>query len=382
MSIIALFSALYDPHVGGVEKYTKNLALELKRRGHSVYVITSNLAGEKDVEEQEGIEVIKLPCYSLLDGRLPVMKKNRKLKSLKSYIEGIRFDLVIINTRFYGLSIWAARIAAKRRYPRIIIEHGSRYIAFNKRWIDWIVRFYEKGVTARIKKFCKHFYGVSKDASSWLSTFGICSEGEIYNAIDIEGCMKEVDSQKEESPEGFIQDGPRVIYLGRVTERKGILELNEAVFRLGQDFPGIRLWVVGDGDLMERLQKERRETTIVMGALPHAKAMALLSRADVFVLASETEGFPTSVLEAMACKTFVITTFAGGSKEIITDHSYGILMKDNSSQSIYDAIREALENPRYRGLAEEKCIARVKERYSWSVSAEKIEEIINKGLAV
>lgn len=382
MSKIAFFSALYDPHVGGVERYTKNLAAQLVRNGHSVYVITSNLYGEEEYQEKDGVIVIRVPCFSFFDGRLPIVKKRKSTKVVEKHIGQMKFDLAVVNTRFYNLSFIASKLAAKKKWPCIGIEHGSSYIAFGRWWIDWIVRLYERIMTVRVKRYCRHYYGVSKDASQWLKTFGIQSDGEIHNAIDVTECADEAKSQKEAFPLLSNNNGLVVVYLGRVTERKGILELNEAVAKLLPLFPGIKLWILGDGDLMVRLRQEKRETTEILGAVPHDVAMALVSRADVFVLASETEGFPTSVLEAMACKTFVVTTYAGGSKEIITDRSFGMLIEDNSVQTIYAALKEVLADSRYRQLAEEKCFARVKENYSWGASARIIENIIDKGLGV
>ena len=379
---IALFCAQYDPHVGGIERYVKCLALELKKRGHSVYVITSNIYESEDIQDRDGVTVINLPCFNLLKGRLPIDKKNKRHTRLEQYIEKIGLDIVIINARFYLLSLFAAKFAKRNRIPCIMIEHGSKYIAFNKVWIDWLVRLYEKGITRCIKKYCNHYYGVSKDASGWLNTYGIISEGEIHNAINVEECEKEAFSQYIKSNVFDVSDSPIISYAGRVIERKGILELNEAVDMLRPLFPGIKLYIAGDGELMGKLKKEQKVSTIILGSLNHGEALGVISASDIFVLASETEGFPTSVLEAMACKTFVITTYAGGSKEIITDDTYGILMEDNTSQTIYRALKKALENEGYRKIAEEKCYNRVKKEYSWSTSAEKIEEIISQGRIV
>ena len=57
-----LFSALYAPHVGGVESYTAGLAKELARRGRRVMVVTSRLSPTHPEREtqQDGVEVLRL----------------------------------------------------------------------------------------------------------------------------------------------------------------------------------------------------------------------------------------------------------------------------------------------------------------------------------
>lgn len=71
---IDIFSALYLPHMGGVETYTAGLAHELATRGNRVIVATSRLSEGDLVHERQsdGVEVMRFPCRALLGGRLPV----------------------------------------------------------------------------------------------------------------------------------------------------------------------------------------------------------------------------------------------------------------------------------------------------------------------
>ncbi|MCR5217570.1 glycosyltransferase [Treponema sp.] len=71
---ILIFSAQYLPSWGGVEKYTFNLSKELLSRGHKITVVTSNVMNLSDYDYSDGIEVYRLPCINLLNGRFPVLK--------------------------------------------------------------------------------------------------------------------------------------------------------------------------------------------------------------------------------------------------------------------------------------------------------------------
>lgn len=97
-----IFSAHYLPHVGGVEKYTQNLARELARRGDRVIIVTSNVYDLPERETLgERIEIARLPCYKLLGDRYPVTRHNKAYNRIMRYLHEQDIDYVTINTRFY-----------------------------------------------------------------------------------------------------------------------------------------------------------------------------------------------------------------------------------------------------------------------------------------
>ena len=79
--------------------------------------------------------------------------------------------------------------------------------------------------------------------------------------------------------------------------------------------------------------------------MPFDNIVALLKETDIFCLPTVfPEGLPTSVLEAIACKCFVITTDRGGSKEVIINRDYGIIMNSNESEEVYKNLVEVLND--------------------------------------
>ena len=121
---ICIFSAQYLPHMGGVERYTYYLAKEMVKRGHSVVVVTSQNEEEEmhvEAENNEGIEIYRLPSYIFVNGRMPVLKFNRQLKSISQELAKHRFDFVLINTRFYSMSLFGARFAKKNGIKSAVV---------------------------------------------------------------------------------------------------------------------------------------------------------------------------------------------------------------------------------------------------------------------
>ena len=79
---ICIFSAQYFPNVGGVERYTYNLARKLLEKGIDVTIVTSNNHQVADYENTEGIKIYRLPCFNLMSGRFPVVKFNKKCRNM------------------------------------------------------------------------------------------------------------------------------------------------------------------------------------------------------------------------------------------------------------------------------------------------------------
>ena len=104
--------------------------------------------------------------------------------------------------------------------------------------------------------------------------------------------------------------------------------------------------------------------------------------ADVFINASETEGTPVAVMEAVSCAIPVIATSVGGNKEIVGE-SNGILLDENPSpQCIADSIFKLLDDPKMtRGMREGSRLVWM-ERYNadanYAVFAERLRSIREK----
>ena len=87
----------------------------------------------------------------------------------------------------------------------------------------------------------------------------------------------------------------------------------------------------------------------------------------------------TAVLEAVATKTFVITTYNGGARELIISDDYGIITKGNTVGEVESALTRAINDADYRAHATEKAYERLLAGFTWEKTAESIEELVNTG---
>lgn len=375
-----LFCANYLPNLGGVERYVNNLAKQLIKLGHSVTVVTSNVFDLPDYETDEnGIEIFRMPCYNIMKGRYPILKKNDKFKMLDKQLASKHFDLAVINARFYIHSVYAAEFSYKNNIPMLTIEHGSSHLSVNNKVLDWFGSIYEHALTAILKKYCKDYYGVSQAACDWSGHFGIESKGTLYNAIDIENIEKlakeQVCSYRKEYD--IPDDAVVITYTGRLVKEKGSYELSQAFDNI--DVKNSYLFIAGDGEQFDKISQLalNNNRIITLGKIDFAHIVALLNESDIFCLPTVyPEGLPTSILEAVALKNFIITTTVGGAKELVADSSMGVLLDDNSTDKISAALKFAISDKEARAAAINKCYDKLLENFTWQKTAEKLESLV------
>ena len=126
-----IYSANFLPNIGGVEKFTDNLARQLIAMGHSATIVTNNVFNSLAHETLEsGAEIFRLPCRPFLNGRLPFPRHGQDFNDLIDRIYEKPVDYVVINTRFYPHTFIGAQHAATKGIKPIIIDHGSAYLTF------------------------------------------------------------------------------------------------------------------------------------------------------------------------------------------------------------------------------------------------------------
>jgi glycosyltransferase involved in cell wall biosynthesis len=133
-----------------------------------------------------------------------------------------------------------------------------------------------------------------------------------------------------------------LLSVGKLSENKGFHILIEAVAKLRLHQPCVLLLIIGEGEHKSHLLGQIRDLGLednvkLVGTRPHEELSAWYSAADVFCLASATEGSPNVVMEAMACGLPVIATQVAA--PIVNLPSLGILVERTP-----DEFRHAMES--------------------------------------
>ena len=129
---------------------------------------------------------------------------------------------------------------------------------------------------------------------------------------------------------GASEEPPHALYIGRLSEEKGVLELAEAA-------RGLPLVVVGDGPLRARLPQ-------ALGFVPPAEVGGYLERAAVVVCPSRREGYGVVAREAMAYARPVIATAVGGLPDAVVDNETGLLVPSGDVAALRSALERLLSD--------------------------------------
>ena len=360
-----IFSARYAPEVGGIESYTANLSNELVREGHTVTIVTSGISASPGRTTQDnGVEVVRLPCRAMMGGRLPLVKRGALTKELLSGLGNTHPTRVLVNARFYELSLVGLRVARELAIPAVLLDHGSAYLTLGNAALDLALKTYEHAFTAWGKRYGARYAGVSAMSAQWLSTFGIKTDTVIPNAIDAPVFRAEASTRAFRTELGVQPEQVLIASVGRLSPEKGSRELVEAARAIGES---VRIAIAGEGTLRQELTQCLPANVTLLGNLNHSDLSALLRDSDLFCLPTRSEGFCTSLLEAGAWGLTPIATHVGGTDEVMGNpRRFGLFLEDMSPQSVVCAIEDVMQSGATGHIDEHR--RHVEENCSWKAT--------------
>jgi len=144
--------------------------------------------------------------------------------------------------------------------------------------------------------------------------------------------------------------GKVLLFVGRLTQLKGVHLIIEAVAHLKRTNPDMSFWIVGNGEEEDSLRKQIAEANLgssvrLLGKLPHDELPPLYNSADLTIVASEQESLCFTILESLACGTPVISTRVGVAPHVIHDGRSGFLLDKRSVDDIIRGIEAGLTLP-------------------------------------
>ena len=152
------------------------------------------------------------------------------------------------------------------------------------------------------------------------------------------------------------EDPPHVLYAGRLSEEKGVLDLLAAT-------AGIPRVVVGDGPLRSRVPE-------AVGFVPPSLLGAYYERAAVVACPSHREGYGVVAREAMAFGRPVVATAVGGLTDAVEDEVTGLLVPPGDPDALRGALERLLEDADLRRRLGEAGRERAREDFSWPAATE------------
>ena len=177
----------------------------------------------------------------------------------------------------------------------------------------------------------------------------------------------------------------RIICVGRLVPQKGHLILLAAAHILFREGLRFRLVLAGDGPLRPEIERKAEELGLtsqlsITGWASGECVVAELTRACAMVLPSIAEGLPVAIMEAMALRRPVISTFIAGIPELIIPGETGWLVPAGDEHSLAAAMRAVLAaDPDRLAAMGDAAYRRVFERHAIKTEAAKLENLMLKG---
>jgi glycogen synthase len=177
---------------------------------------------------------------------------------------------------------------------------------------------------------------------------------------------------------------PYVLFVGRITDQKGIFHLLEASRRWPA---GVQVVLCASAPDTPEIEERLRRAVAGMPQVRWINEMVpvdvvtqLYSHAAVFACPSVYEPFGLINLEAMACETAVVASAVGGIVEVVEDGRTGILVPPSRPDALAEAVTRVLADParaREMGRAGRR---RVEAHFSWASIAERTEQVYTEAI--
>ncbi len=284
-----------------------------------------------------------------------------------------RFKPDVIYAHWFTPQAVVARCAALfvRRAPFVFTTHASDVDVWHKIPLvgTYIVRWATRKADA--------FTAVSERSMHKLEVFFSPSE---WSALRQRSRIIPMGVELPEKLPTVNSKGTRIVFIGRLVEKKGIQYLLPAFATLAKNNPDLQLHIGGDGLMADSLKQQVSDLGIGSSVTFHGYVTGkekeqLIQSANIYIVPSiitddgDVEGLPVSLLEGLAHSKVCIATNESGADGILTHGKDGLLVPQKDSDALTQALEEAFALSTKQREAMTKAAHATAQLYSWPVIA-------------
>ncbi|MCF0134807.1 MAG: glycosyltransferase [Lachnospiraceae bacterium] len=334
MNVLVIIPSL---EIGGAETMVGNLAVRLKEHGVTVTVLTYEQSHSPIAEQLSGrgIRLMSLGKSTGIDVRV--------INKIKNVIRQV--EPQVIHTHTHALLY---TVLASGRIPIVHTLHSiadkEQSSAIGKTLARFIYRKAGKVVPVAISETVK---------DSLVDGFKVQKPVPvIYNGVPVGQILKKHTYSCGETIEIF--------HVGRIMHLKNHRMMIDTVEKLLSENHNVRLHFYGEGADKEELMREVRDRSLDKNIIFEGLNTGLFSelcKGDIFVLPSQYEGMPMSLIEAMAAGLPCIATNVGGARDVMEEGVSGLLC-DPEEESFANRLRVLIQDETLRKKLGENAIIR------------------------
>jgi len=305
----------------GVSMFLQQFHKEIKKRDLpiDILVCSETIQPDEHLIVVKPMSVVKLPFYEHTEIGVPDFIEIQTLFLQKGY------DRIVCSTEgIMGLL-------------SIYLKHAFTVKTYFYVHTDWEtfarkVMKVDRPNLSRIRRLLRAFYSsfdslfvLNEDHKKWLTGKGMdIPLKRVYNTAHwVDEQFKPSVSSKMELF-GIPESSIVMLYAGRISQEKGVLELPEIYSKLQSTYPNLVMVVAGTGPVLEQLKIEMPEAKY-LGWVEQKNLPQLYSSSDLLILPSKFDTFGCVVIEAMSCGLPVLAYNAKGPKDIVEHGENGFL---------------------------------------------------------
>lgn len=352
MTKLLITTGIYPPDIGGPASFSLSLAKKLSA-DYKITLITYSSVWKWKEDQQHPFKVIRVWK------RIPWFLRHL-IYAGKVFWQASRHDRVfVLNVLHGGIPVYLAQLLFKKKFIVKIVGDRAWEAAINGRKTylmidDWQksrkkgwISFLTKGQTGICKKAEKVIVP-SQYLARMVRGWGVPENKIIiiYNGVE----FAPKDLLKEEARKAIGIAGNILLSVGRLVPWKGfrmLIKIMPQLLRINQFF---RLVIVGDGPEYKILQSMVKnlgldKKVFLVGRKSREELATYLAAAEIFILNTGYEGFSHQILEVMRAGIPVVTTGAGGNREVIQQGANGFMVKYNDEFNLIEAVKTVWQTP-------------------------------------
>ncbi len=403
---VLMLAQFYPPTIGGEERHVRNLAIELTRRGHDVHVatqaVTSSDVGtsvEDDVQVHrlQGTAAKHQGLYSegARPHALPVPDPGLT-RALARVRDEVRPDVVHAHNWIVHSFV---PLQLRHRSPLVLTLHDYSDRCATKRFMYRGAICSGPGPRKCLAHAAAHYGGVKGPptlAGMWAMRVSkhrvvdryvtVSRAVALGNGLAEAGVPHQVipnfvpdmlcDTSRSAERPVDVPHEPYLIFVGDLVREKGVHTLLEAYDRMPDGRPGLLLIGRRHPETPQGLPRGVR----IGESWPHERIVAAFQHALAAVLPSEWgDPCPTTVLEAMALGTPVVTTDVGGMVDMVQADRSGIVVRAGDAASLQAGLERVVEDHTLRARLVEGARVQVRSFTAGAV-ARRIEQVYSDAI--
>ncbi len=379
---ICFLSRRYFPAVSGMSVYARNMTRALAERGHEIVMISQYRQDERGVgiygggppPDEPWMQVHGLRSFGeeRADAQTPADFEGDTQAMIEEALRHHRqtpFD--VVHAQYcYPTGLAALEISRQLNIPSVVSIQGG-----DGHWVGLCCTTHWQAMQAVLNHATALVIGCRSFADEVVQNHGIPPD-----RLTIVPGATNVDQFKPTQAIGALRDPSRLLYHGRVDQRKGVLDFVRAGRQLLDAGESVRLIISGigpDAEAARRLvsELEMTEQTDFLGAVPYDEAARVYAQGDLFISPTYAEGFSNTILEAMASGLPIVSTRTVGVVDCLEDEVNAALVEPGDVNALTQATQRMLHDEVYRVRVAQRAYEEVISRYSWPVVAEQLEGI-------